>query len=126
MFSRAIPLILTCGPLVLTVAAWAILVWNRRPRWPRPVQLVALSIVSANAVYAAVTFLYYTFRPSPDLPPWKDPETLALALLFLTAPVGIIASIVAAVRAGPKWLIAVLITASVVLTLVGMMEGVSV
>lgn len=126
MFSRAVPLILTCGPLALTVAAWAILVWTNRPRWPRPVQLVALSIVSANAVYATVTFLYYTFKPSPDLPPWKDPETLDLALLFLTAPIGIIASIVAAVRAGPKWLTAVLITASAILALVGMMEGVSV
>ena len=88
--------------------------------------MVALSIVSANAVYAAVTFLYYTFKPSPDLPPWKDPETLDLALLFLTAPIGIIASVVAAVRVGPKWLIVILITASAILMLVGMMEGVSV
>lgn len=97
-----------------------------RPRLPQPIQIVALSIVSANAVYAAVTFLYYTFKPSPSLPPWKDPETLDLAMLFLTAPIGIIVSIVAAVRAGPRWLIAILITASAILTLVGMMEGNSV
>jgi hypothetical protein len=126
MFLRAVPFLLTCGPLALTVAAWAILVWKSRPRWPRPIQLVALSIVSANAVYAAVTFLYYTFKPSPNLPPWKDPETLDLASLFLTAPIGIIVSIVTAVRVGPKWLIAILITASAILMLVGMMEGVSV
>lgn len=126
MSSHAVPLLLTCGPLVLTVIAWAVLVWKSRPRWPRPIQLVALSVVSANALYASITFLYYTFKPSPDLPPWKDPETLDLALLFLTAPVGIIVSIVAAVRTGPKWLIALLITASAILTLVGLMEGVSV
>jgi hypothetical protein len=126
MFLRAVPLLLTCGPLALTVAAWATLVWKSRPRWPRPIQLVALSIVSANAVYAAVTFLSYTFKPSPDLPPWKDPETLDLALLFLTAPIGIIVSIVAGLRMGPKWLIAILITASAILMLVGMMEGASV
>jgi peptidoglycan biosynthesis protein MviN/MurJ (putative lipid II flippase) len=126
MSLRTIPLLLTCGPLALTVFAGAIIVWKIRPRWPRPVQIAALSIVSANAAYAAATFLYYTLKPTPDLPPWKDPETLNLGLLFLTAPIGIIVSFVAAVRGAPKWPMAILIAASAILMLVGIMEAASV
>jgi hypothetical protein len=123
---RLIPVLLTCGPLVLTVCVWARLYTRRRFGWPKPVVLAALGIASANAAYAAFVYLYYSLKPSQPLPPWKDPETLDLALLFLTAPIGIIVTIVAAAKGAQKWLIVALIIALVTLSLVGMLEGISV
>jgi hypothetical protein len=122
MTERLIPLLLTCGPLVLTVAAWIKLYWARQPQWPRPVALVALSITSANAAFAAGTFLYYQFRPSSSwLPPWQDPQILQLALLFLLAPIGMIVGAVAGARGAAKWLIRVVEVASLPLLAVGIM-----
>jgi hypothetical protein len=78
---RLIPLLFTCGPFVLTLAAWTKLCWARQ--WPRPIALMALGMISANAALAAGTFLYYQFRPSTSwLPPWQDPQILRRALLF--------------------------------------------
>jgi len=84
-------------------------------------------MVSANAILAAATFLYYELRPpSHFLPPWQDPEVLQLGLLFLLAPIGIILGVVAGIHGAPKWLIAVVEIASVSLLVVGFMAGVSV
>ena len=121
-----IPLLLTCGPLVLTVCVWARLYTRRRFGWPKPVAMVALGVATANAAYAAFVYLYYSLKPNPSLPPWKDPETLDLALLFLTAPIGIIVTIVAAAKGAQKWLITALLVALATLSLVGMLEGISV
>ena len=125
MTQQIIGYLLTCGPLVLMLAAWAKLFWTRAP-WPVPVALIALSIVSANAVIAAANFLYYSFKPPPPLPPWKDPETLNLGLLFLLAPIGAVMGFVAGARGAPKWLVGILEMASVPLILVGFLEAVSV
>ena len=65
-------------------------------------------------------------KPSPYLPPWKDPETLDLALLFLLAPLGIVSTVVAGLRGASKWVVVPLVVALVVLFLVGLLEGVSV
>jgi len=102
---RLIPYILTCGPLLLTLAAWMRLYWaprNQRHALP----LLALGIANANAALACGTFLYYELRPSFHfLPPWQDPEILQLGWLFLLAPIGMILGVVALVQGAPKWLI---------------------
>jgi hypothetical protein len=119
MTERLIPFLFTCTPLLLTLAAWTKLYRARQQQWPRVVALVALSIVTANAAFAAGTFLYYSFRPSPTLPPWQDSQILQLALLFLLAPIGMIVGFVAAARGTPKWLIWIVEGASVPLLVVG-------
>ena len=119
MIERLIPFLLTCAPFLLTLAAWAKLYRARQQQWPRVVALVALGSVTANAAFAAGTFLYYSFRPSPPLPPWQDSQTLQLALLFLLAPIGMIVGLVAAARGAPKWLIWIVEGASVPLLVVG-------
>ena len=103
------------------LAAWTTLYRTRQRGWPRPVALIALSIVSANALLAAGLFLRYELKPSPELPPWQDPEILTLALLFLLAPVGMIAGLIAAVNGAPKWLICILEIASLPLFVVGVL-----
>lgn len=123
MSSRIILYILTCGPLLLTLAAWMKLYWA--PRHQRhALALLALGIVSANAALACGTFLYYELRPSSNfLPPWQDPEILHLGLLFLLAPIGMILGLVAGARGAPKWLIGIVEIASLPLDVVGIMAG---
>ena len=120
MTGRLILYLLTCGPFVLALAAWTKLYWARQ--WPRPIALIALGIVSANAALATGAVLYYEFRPSP-LPPWQNPQILTLGLLFLLAPIGMIAGFVAAVRGAPKWLICIVEIASMPLLVVGVMAS---
>ena len=120
MTQRLIPYLLTCGPFVLALAAWTKLYWARQ--WPRPIALIALGILSANAALAAGTYLYYGFKPSP-LPPWQNPEILHLAMLFLLAPIGMIVGFVAAVRGAPKWLTCIVEIASVPLFIIGVMAS---
>jgi len=93
---------------------------------PRLIMLVALGIASANAALAAGTFAYYELRPHSFLPPWQDPEVLNLALLFLTAPIGMIVGIVAALRGAPKWLVGIVEIASVPLLIVGFLASAAV
>jgi len=116
MTERVIPFLLTCGPFVLTLAAWTKLYWAPQRHWPPSIALAALGVVSTNAALAAGTFLYYEFRPSPWLPPWQD---RTLCLLFPLAPIGMIVGLVAAVGGAPKWLICIVEIASVLLLMVG-------
>ena len=118
-----IPCLLSCGPFVLTLAAWIRLF--RGSQWPRPIALVALGIVSANAAFATYTFLYYHFK-SYSLPPWKDPVILNFGLLFLLAPIGMIAGSIAGGRGAPKWLVWTVEIASVPLLLIGFLASMSV
>jgi hypothetical protein len=117
MTQRLILCLLTCGPILLTLASW-IRIYSKRQR-PRPVALIALGVVTSNAALAAGTFLYYELRPSPWQPPWKDPEILRLALLFLLAPIGMILGLIAGLRGAPKWLICIVEIASLPLLVVG-------
>jgi hypothetical protein len=125
MSLRIVPLLLTCGPLVLALfAGWRF--W--REKQSRPLSgftIWAVCIVVANASYAAFTFLHYSLWPS-NLPPWKDPGTLHLALLSLTAPFGIIVCVLAALSGAAMRLIGMLLIASLILSFVGLMEGISV
>jgi hypothetical protein len=123
MTRQLILCLLTCGPFVLTLAAWAKLYWARQRQWPHPIALIALGIVSANAALAVGTFLYYDFRPSPWPPPWEDPEILQFGLLILLAPIGMIAGLFAAARGAPKWLIFAVEIASAPLLVIGFMAG---
>jgi hypothetical protein len=101
------------------IAAWVALYWVRDRQRPR-LAVIALSIVSANAMFAAGTYVYYSRYPtSPSLPPWKDPQILNFGLLFLLAPIGMIVGGVAATRGTEKWLIWVLEVASIPLLVLG-------
>jgi hypothetical protein len=124
MTHSLIPYLLTCGPFVLMLAAWIRLFWTRQ--WPRPIALIALGIASANATFAAHTFLYYHLKPSPWLPPWQDPEVLNLALLFFLAPISIVVGLIAGGRGAPKWLVWAVQIASVPLFLIGILACVAV
>jgi hypothetical protein len=125
MTARIVLCMLTCGPFVLTLAAWMKLYLARQRQSPQPLALalVALSIVSANGALAAGTFSYYQLKPPSQLPPWQDPEILQLGLLGLLAPVGMILGVVAGIHGAPKWLIWIVEIASVPLFVVGVMAG---
>jgi hypothetical protein len=126
MTGQFIRYILTCGPLLLTLAAWIRLHWAPL-RHGRALALLALSIASANAALGCGTFLYYELRPpSHFLPPWQDREILLFGLLGLLAPIGMIVGLVAGVRGAPKWLIGTVEVASLPLFVVGVMAGITV
>ena len=109
----------SCGPLVLALAAWIGLFWVRDQQRPR-LAVIALGIVTANALFATGTYAYYLVHPpSPSLPPWKDPQVLNFGLLFLLAPVGMIVGSIAASRGTATWLIWVLEGASIPLLVLG-------
>ncbi len=73
MSGRLLLYIITCGPFVLTLAAWIRLYWAPRNQ-RHALALLALCIASTNAALACGTFLYYELRPlSHFLPSWQDP-----------------------------------------------------
>jgi hypothetical protein len=121
-----VPLVLTCGPALLST--FALVRTLKDYRGGRIGPFPACAVVGAWLVtaYAAYVFLRYTVKPSPDLPPWKDPETLELGLLFLLAPLGLISTIAAGVRGSSRWVVVPLVVAMLVLFLVGVLEGASV
>lgn len=123
MSRQAILYILTCSPLVLILAAWVKVYWAREWKWRNAFALIALSIVTVNAIYGAGTFLYYESGPPSHLPPWKDPEILDLGLLSLLTPFGMILGGVAAFMGAPKWLTYIVETASLPLLAVGLMAA---
>jgi len=126
MSGGAILYILIYSPLVFILAAWLKVYWAREWKWGNAFGLIALNIVTLNAIYGAGTFLYYESGPPSHLPPWNDPETLGLGLLFLLAPFGMILGGVAAFTGAPKWLACIVEIASLPLLAVGLMVGTSV
>ena len=121
-----VPLLLTCGPLVLASLSCASLFRMRLTGPLRPSALWAVGSVMLFAAYAAYTFLHYSLKPPLNLPPWRDPETLDLALLFFLAPVGFVLTVIAGVRGASKWVVVPLIAASMILFLIGLLEAISV
>jgi hypothetical protein len=122
-----VPLTLTCSPLLLAAFSCAMLLrLLQSGRRPRPSSLIAIGGNLLIAGYAACIFFRYSMVPPLHLPAWKDPETLDLGLLFLLAPAGFGLAIHAGVRGGSKWVVIPLIVGSVILFLVGLLEGVSV
>ena len=127
MTGRFVLYVLTCGPLVLTGAAWMKLYFARQRQMQPVLALVALGIVSANAAMAAGTFLYYELRPlSHFVPPWQDPEILQLGLLFVLAPIGMVFGLIAGARGAPRWIFWIVEIASLPLLVIGFMAGVAV
>ena len=119
--------ILTCGPLVLILGAWVKLILARQRKWPGVIGLIALCIVSANAVFSAFSFLYYHFRPPlPSLPPWQDPDILNRGSLFVFAPIGMVAGFLAVNRDAPKWLSLIVEIASIPMLVAGFLAAISV
>jgi hypothetical protein len=117
----------TCGPLALTLAAWGKVYWSRRLQRPRRLALVALSVVTANAMFATGTYFYYRLHPpSSSLPPWKDPQILNFGLLFLLAPIGMIVGGIAGTKGTATWLIWLLELASVPLVVLGFFASMAV
>jgi hypothetical protein len=86
---QALAFLLTCCPLMLTAGAW-MKVYRQHAPFPRAA-LVALGIVTGNAALAAASFLYYEFRPDVFVAPWQDRAILGMALLLLSAPIGMVA-----------------------------------
>jgi|GEM_PF-3007232 len=121
-----VPLLLTCGPALLSTFAMLRAAKDYRAGQLRSLPLWAVGSAWLVTGYAAYIFLYYTLKPSPGLPPWKDPETLHLGLLFLLAPVGLIATAIAGVRGASRWTVLPLLAALLVLFFVGVLEGASV
>ena len=117
--------LIMCGPLVLTLCAWGQLL--RKRERPRGLTLVAFSVTTANALYAAGLITYYSIHPIPDnVPPWKDSLVLNTALLGLCAPVAGILGFIMLARGGPKWLVIVIELVSFPLFFLGCMAAVSV
>lgn len=117
----------SCGPLLLTVAAWGRLYWLRDRQGPLRFTIIALSILTANATFAAGTYAYYQVHPpSALLPPWKGPQILNFGLLFLLAPIGMIVGGVAAARGTAKWLVWLVELASVPLLVLGFFASMAV
>jgi hypothetical protein len=104
-----VPLVLTCGPALLST--FALVRTLKDYRGGRIGPFPACAVVGAWLVtaYAAYVFLRYTVKPSPDLPPWKDSKTLELGLLFLLAPLGLISTIAAGVRGSSRWVVVPLV-----------------
>src|SRR5580704_13146302 len=117
-----VPLLLVCGPAALSTFALVRALNEYRSGQLRAFPLLLVGGAWLISAYAALIFLRYTVKPSPYLPPWKDPETLDLALLFLLAPLGIVSTVVAGLRGASKWVVVPLVVALVVLFLVGLVE----
>jgi len=127
MTSRFVLYLMTCGPLVLTFAAWMRVYWVRRKQTTHAFGLLALGFASANAILAAGTFLYYELSPPAHfLPPWKDPEILQLGIVGFLALIPMALGVVAAILGAPKWLIGIVEIASLPLFVIGVMAGAAV
>ena len=116
-----VPLLLTTGPAILSTFALVRTLKDYRRGQLRSLPLGAVGVCWLITAYAACVFLYYTMKPSPDLPPWKDPETLDLGLLFLLAPIGVVSTVVAGVRGASRWIVIPLVAAMLILFLVGLL-----
>jgi hypothetical protein len=122
----AMPLILTCGPAVLSTFALVRTLREYKSGQVRTFPLWAVGGAWLVTAYAAYIFLRYTVKPHPFLPPWKDSETLGLAMLFFLAPIGLVSAVVAGIRGASRWVVVSLVIGLLVLFLVGLLEGASV
>jgi hypothetical protein len=111
------------APLIITLLVWLRIIQSRQ--WPNTIGVVSLAIATANSIFAVWNFLSYHSK-TYSAPPWKDPEILNFGLLFLAAPVAMIASCFAAARGTPKWVIVSIWIASVPLLLIGFLAAASV
>jgi hypothetical protein len=121
-----VPVLLTCSPTLISGLALGRVLWEYKSGRAKPSAVVAVCGALLIAASAAFIYIYYERKPPSHLPPWKDPETLDLALFGLFAPLGLVTAFVAAVRGASKWVVLPLLVALSILTLVGFMEALSV
>ncbi len=122
-----VPALLTCGPALLATAALWETASRRRQHVTRAASVWTVGAVWLITIYAAYIFLRYTLFPPPGSPPpWKDPETLDLAMLFFLAPIGMGVTIAAGKFGASRRSVLALIASLLVLLAVGCMEGMSV
>jgi len=128
MTGRLTLYVLTCGPFVLTLGTWMKIYLYRKKRASCGLATIALVTATANAAFAAGTFLYYELvKPSHSfLPPWEDPEILQLGMLFFFAPASMILGLISLRYGSPKWLVFVVEIASLPLFGIGLMAGLAV
>jgi len=126
MLEFLMPILLTCGPFAFSTFSLIDGIRSYQKGRLGLLPLFAIGCAWLVAAYSAGVFLYYTFRPGPFLPPWKDPKTLDLGLLFLLAPIGIAATVFAGQRGASRWVILTLLGAMLVLLFVGLLAAASV
>jgi len=126
MIQKIIPVLFTCGPLMLMLGTWTRIFRTRKRGWPHRLALIALSVVTFNGLLAAGIFVYYEFKPAPQLPPWQSSDILDYALLFLLAPIGMVVGAVAAFKGAPIWLICIMEVASLPLFAIGLLACIAV
>jgi hypothetical protein len=126
MRSLLLPLLIICGPAVASTIALLRAVKEYRSGKLRAFPLCAVVAAWLITAYAPYVFLRYGVKSSSYLPPWKDPETLYLAMLFVLAPVGLGATAIAGLRGASRWVILPLVASLLVLFLVGCLESASV
>ena len=116
--------LLTFGPLALAIYGWLRLLSPDERDRLGTTGLLALAFASANALISSAVVLYFAIHPTPiNVPPWKDRQILDLALLILSAPIGMLLGLVAAIRRAPKWLVSIVEGASVPLLVIGMLAA---
>jgi hypothetical protein len=122
-----VPALLTCGPALFATAALWETTLRRKEQLSGAASVWTVGSVWLITVYAAYVFIRYTlFPPAGSPPPWTDPETLDLAMLFLLAPIGMAAAIAAGKSGASRRTVIALIASLFVLFAVGCMEGMSV
>lgn len=114
-------LVLACGPLVLALFSCVSLLRMSGRGGLESSSLCATGAVTISSGYAAYIFLRYSLGPPLNLPVWKDPEILHLAMCFFLGPIGFILSAIAGGRGAPRRVVLPLMVASVVLFLVGLL-----
>jgi hypothetical protein len=119
MSENLLPLVMVCGPSLVVMATWVATLVQVQRIQVRPITWVALGVVTANAFWASYIYFFYRLHPSPWQAPWRDPQILNYALLFLMAPIGMLLTFVAAARGAPKWLFWALELSSAPLLLIG-------
>lgn len=82
---------------------------------------VLLAFVTALAVVAASSFVYFELRPE-HLPPWQSTEVVLFGWFLILGPASVLLSFLA-LRKNPMWLFWVLEVASVWLTGLGVLAA---
>ena len=122
-----VPALLTCGPWLLSSGALAETFVRCRKGMAQSSAVWLVGGAWLVSAFAAYVFLRYTLFPLPGSPPpWKDPETLDLALLFFLAPVGVGFTIAAKFKSASSWAMIALLISMAFLLGVGLLEGISV
>lgn len=121
MIRVLVPYLISFMPLIVTASGW---VGAYRKRHSEPLHsfaFVLLAFVTALAVVAASSFVYFELRPE-HLPPWQSTEVVLFGWFLILGPASVLLSFLA-LRKNPMWLFWVLEVASVWLTGLGVLAA---